>query len=110
MRSENKGVAQRNHEEHERFLEGLGRFVKCIGEVQKGEREYDGGELRRAIDGFAGDLEEHLSNEVEVLVRLEGDKEVDWEIVGKTMAGESKRVADRVGPSIFSNASFFYLF
>ena len=48
--------------------------------MQKGERDYDGSELRRAINGFAGDLEEHLRSDVEVLLKLEGDKGVAWEI------------------------------
>jgi len=109
VRSENKGVAEKNHEEHERFLEGLGRFDEWIGEAQKGEREYDGGELRRLIERFARELEEHLRSEVEVLLGLERDEGVDWEVLGKTMARESKRVADRVGLSMFSNASFFCL-
>ncbi|PVH72966.1 hypothetical protein DL98DRAFT_520179 [Cadophora sp. DSE1049] len=106
----NKGVAARNHSEHERFLSGLGKFDLFVQGVQRGERAYDGIVLRELVDRFAGELVAHLKSEVEVLVGLEGDGGIDWDLLGKTMAGESKRIADRTQevPFLIVNADVTY--
>lgn len=42
-----KGVASRNHDEHETFLRGFGVFDEFVRGVREGEREYGGLDLVR---------------------------------------------------------------
>ncbi len=91
-----KGVAGRNHDEHETFLPGLALFDELVKEVREERRVYDGGELVKLIDQFGPMLEKHLKSEVGLLLGLEADQSIDWDLLGKTMAAHSKKVADRV--------------
>jgi hemerythrin-like domain-containing protein len=90
-----KGVQARNHAEHEAFLQGLLVFDVFVAEV-KDNGEYDGTKLVKLIDSFGPALETHLSNEIGLLLSLEKDAQIDWDLLGKTMAQHSKKVADRV--------------
>lgn len=93
-----KGVAGKNHDEHETFLPGLVKFDELVKGVKDGGKEYDGGELGRLIEEFGPKLEAHLRSEIELLLSLEADEGIDWDLLGKTMAAHSKKVADRVSP------------
>jgi hemerythrin-like domain-containing protein len=90
-----KGVQARNHAEHETFLQGLLVFDVFIAEVRD-NGEYDGAKLVKLIDSFGQALETHLKNEIGLLLSLEKDAQIDWDLLGKTMAQHSKKVADRV--------------
>jgi hemerythrin-like domain-containing protein len=90
-----KGVQARNHAEHETFLQGLLVFDVFVAEVRD-NGEYDGTKLVKLIDSFGRALETHLTNEIELLLSLEKDAQIDWDLLGKTMAQHSKKVADRV--------------
>jgi hypothetical protein len=90
-----KGVQARNHAGHETFLQGLLVFDVFIAEV-KDNGEYDGAKLVKLIDSFGPALETHLRNEIGLLLSLEKDAQIDWDLLGKTMAQYSKKVADRV--------------
>ena len=46
-------------------------------------------------------LEKHLHHEDKVLVDLEKDEAIDWDLMGKTMAQQSKKTADRVGRTTY---------
>jgi hemerythrin-like domain-containing protein len=90
-----KGVQARNHAEHETFLQGLLVFDVFFTEVRD-NGEYDGTKLVKLIDSFGPALETHLKNEIGLLLSLEKDAQIDWDLLGKTMAQHSKKVADRV--------------
>ena len=70
-------------------------FDVFVAEV-KDNGEYDGTKLVKLIDSFGPALETHLSNEIGLLLSLEKDAQIDWDLLGKTMAQYSKKVADRV--------------
>jgi len=91
-----KGVLAKNHAEHELFLPGLFKFDIWVSGVKDNGKEYNGEELRKLIDAFGEPLETHLRNEIVLLHGLEKDEGIDWDLMGKTMAQHSKKVADRV--------------
>jgi hemerythrin-like domain-containing protein len=93
----NKGVASKNHDEHERFLGGLGEFDEVVKGVKIDGVDYDSAKLLKIIDDFGPRLAEHLRNEIVLLQSLEADERIDWALMGRTMAEQSKKVADRVG-------------
>ncbi|RDW65618.1 hypothetical protein BP5796_10310 [Coleophoma crateriformis] len=105
-----KGVMSRNHAEHEAFLPGLLRFDAFVSRVKDSGEPYDAAELIKIIDTFGGALERHLHHEIEGLVGLEKDQSIDWDLVGKSMAQHSKKVADRVRevPFIITNSDMTY--
>jgi len=105
-----KGVMQRNHEEHESFLKGFLAFDVYVSGVRDNGKEYDGGEVVRLIDAFGPALESHLRSEIGLLQSLEKDEGVDWGLMGKTMAGQSKKVSDRVKevPFLITNSDVTY--
>ncbi|ETN43574.1 uncharacterized protein HMPREF1541_02733 [Cyphellophora europaea CBS 101466] len=63
------GIMERNVEQHRAFTPGFDRFYEysrtCL------PRDYDGGQLKSLIEGFAEPLTRHLSNEVETLRALD---------------------------------------
>lgn len=91
-----KGVMGQNHAEHEAFLPGLLAFDAYVSRVKDNEEPYNASQLIKAIDSFGAILQSHLYHEIEVLVGLAKDEGIDWDLVGKTMAQHSKKVADRV--------------
>ena len=70
-------------------------FDVFVAEV-KDNGEYDGAKLVKLIDNFGPALETHLRNEIGLLLSLEKDAQIYWDLLGKTMAQHSKKVADRV--------------
>jgi len=104
-----KGVQARNHAEHETFLQGLLLLDVFIAEVRD-NGEYDGAKLVKLIDSFGPALEMHLRNEIGLLLSLEKDAQIDWDLLGKTMAQHSKKVADRVRevPFLITNSDTTY--
>lgn len=52
--------------------------------------------LKDLIDDFGPKLALHLKNEIVLLESLASDEAIDWSLLGKTMAAQSKKVADRV--------------
>lgn len=97
--SKEKVVMANNHAEHEAFLSGLIAFDEYLAEVTADTKPFDASKLIKLIDGFGPALERHLNHEIEVLVELEKDTGIDWELMGKTMAAHSKKTADRVSKS-----------
>lgn len=111
----NKGVSLQNHNEHETFLPGLAAFDAFAekfkdGECEEGKVAFDGQELRGIIDDFGPKLETHLHHEVKLLESLAEDASIDWSTLGKAMAAESKRTADRVRevPFMITNSDITY--
>jgi hypothetical protein len=107
-----KGVEAKNHAEHETFLPGLARFDAFVNSWKDGEREegkvaWDGKILKSLIDDFGPKLASHLSSEIVSLESLASDEAIDWELLGKTMAAHSKKVADRVRTPIPTFKSLF---
>jgi len=83
---------------------------KFVEEVTEKPEAYDGNRLRHLIEAFSGALEKHLHHEVKVLVDLEQDEKIDWDLMGKTMAAESKKTADRTleVPFMITNSDVTY--
>lgn len=94
--TKHKGVMGRNHDEHEAFLPGLVALDNFVVAVTDDVKAYDSTQLLKLIDEMGPPLEKHLHHEVEVLIDLGKDEGIDWELMGKTMAQESKKTADRV--------------
>jgi hemerythrin-like domain-containing protein len=94
---EEKGVMARNHAEHEVFLPGLLAFDKYLSSVKADVKSYDGKRAIQLIEDFGPALETHLRSEIELLEGLAKDDHIDWDLLGKTMAQHSKKVADRAG-------------
>lgn len=109
-KSEFKGTADKNHDEHESFLKGLAAFDTCVNGILEYKEEWRGGKLVEKVEGFAGDLHRHLVHEVEVLVSLEADPTIDWIALGRAMADASKKSADRVKevPFLITNSDVTY--
>ncbi|KAH7156177.1 hemerythrin HHE cation binding domain-containing protein [Dactylonectria macrodidyma] len=74
------GLMAQNVAQHEAFHDGLEAYKKYLDAVQAGDDKYDGDKLKGIIDSFAGVLHQHLTEEIDTLVKLEeehGDK-TDW--------------------------------
>jgi len=97
QQSSKKGVMETNHNEHEAFLPGLVAFDNFVSAAADDFVLYDPAKFTKLIDDMGPPLEKHLHHEVKVLVDLEKDEAIDWDLMGKTMAAESKKTADRVG-------------
>jgi len=94
--STQKGVMARNHAEHETFLPGLLALDKYLHTVRGDAKSYDGSKIVKITEDFGPALEKHLQNEIVLLESLAKDEKIDWDLLGKTMAAHSKKVADRV--------------
>jgi len=64
-----KGLMERNVEQHHAFMGGLEEFQRLSKET--GVEEYDGMKLREVIDGFGEELTEHLTAEIGTFLELE---------------------------------------
>lgn len=91
-----KGAQAHNHEEHETFISGLLAFDALLIGIKNGGDRYDATHLLGLIDDFGPTLERHLHNEIDQLKMLAVDEVIDWDMMGKTMAAHSQKVADRV--------------
>ncbi len=58
-------------------------------------------------DEFGPKLHLHLTNEINLLESLADDESINWSELGKAMAAESKKAADRVCPSILIRTTLF---
>ncbi|KAK2013067.1 hemerythrin HHE cation binding domain-containing protein [Colletotrichum eremochloae] len=72
------GLMQANVAQHEAFHKGLHAYKDYLERVQKGEEAYSGGRLKDIIDSFMPILRQHLSDEIDTLLKL-GDYDRDWE-------------------------------
>jgi len=108
--TKHKGVMAHNHEEHETFVPGLLAFDAFIGGIKDRGAVYDAPQLLKLIDDFGPALEKHLHNEVGVLEELGKDEQINWDLMGKTMAAHSKKVADRIRevPFLITNSDVTY--
>lgn len=92
----------KNHAEHETFLPRLLALDEYIGKVKADVKSHNGSELAKIVQSFGLALETHLQNEIVLLESLAEDEKIDWDLLGKTMAAHSKKVADRVCSSAFT--------
>jgi len=91
----------RNHAEHGTFLPGLLTLDEYIQNVKADVKTYDGSRILKITEDLGPALETHLTNEIDLLESLATDEKIDWNLLGKTMAAHSKKVADRVSIFIF---------
>ncbi|KAK1498028.1 hemerythrin HHE cation binding domain-containing protein [Colletotrichum tamarilloi] len=64
------GLMRANVAQHEAFHDGLHAYMGYLDKVQKGEEAYSGGKLKSIIDSFMPVLREHLSDEIDSLLKL----------------------------------------
>ncbi|KAG7043769.1 hemerythrin HHE cation binding domain-containing protein [Colletotrichum scovillei] len=64
------GLMRANVAQHEAFHDGLHAYMGYLDKVQKGEEAYSGEKLKGIIDSFMPVLREHLSDEIDSLLRL----------------------------------------
>ncbi|KAF8855848.1 hypothetical protein BDZ45DRAFT_486798 [Acephala macrosclerotiorum] len=104
-----KGVASKNHDEHETFLPALAKFDKFVEGAKDGSN-YDKEVFMGILNDLGPKLEAHLRSEIGLLLNLEKDQGIDWDLLGKTMAAHSKKVADRNRevPFLITNADVTY--
>ncbi|KAE9369989.1 hypothetical protein N431DRAFT_493670 [Stipitochalara longipes BDJ] len=104
------GVMAKNHAEHETFLPGLSALDEYIRAVRADVKSYDGTKFVKIIEGFGPALEKHLQNEIVLLESLAKDEKINWDLLGKTMAAHSKKVADKVRevPFLITNSDVTY--
>ncbi|TVY45316.1 hypothetical protein LSUB1_G000957, partial [Lachnellula subtilissima] len=110
QQSSQKGVMETNHNEHEAFLPALVAFDNFVSAAADDFVLYDPAQFTKLIDDMGAPLEKHLRHEVKVLVDLEKDEAIDWDLMGKTMAAESKKTADRIRevPFMITNSDVTY--
>ncbi|GKT45527.1 uncharacterized protein ColSpa_05708 [Colletotrichum spaethianum] len=87
------GLMQANVAQHEAFHDGLHAYMGYLEKVQKGEEAYSGERLKGIIDSFMPILRQHLSDEIDTLVKL-GDYDCDWETWFKKLQKELLAKAD----------------
>ncbi|KAM0327960.1 hypothetical protein ACHAQA_005359 [Verticillium albo-atrum] len=105
------GLMETNVAQHEAFHGGLEEYKKYLDGVQAGEEKYDGLKFKGIIDSFAAELQQHLTEEIDTLVKLheEHEDKADWEVwYKKTMEEIMKATKDpehatTVIPLIFTN-------
>lgn len=64
-------VTSRNIEQHHAFEVGFEEFRVYAEQMQKGEAKYDGRKVRVMLEEFAKILNEHLHDEVQMILDLE---------------------------------------
>lgn len=72
------GLMAANVSQHEAFSSGLHEYTEFLTKVQRQEEAYAGEKLKGIIDSFMPVLRQHLSDEIETLLRLR-DYDCDWE-------------------------------
>ncbi|CAI0655743.1 unnamed protein product [Colletotrichum noveboracense] len=80
--AEAPGLMEANIAQHEAFTGGLHEYLSYLEKVQKGEGEgeeaYSGVKLKGIIDSFMPGLRQHLSDEIDTLLKL-GEYDVEWD-------------------------------
>jgi hypothetical protein len=64
------GIMQRNVEQHHVFEDGIKRFIDHLNKLEDEPELYDGAEILKSIDVFAGPLMKHLDEEIQTLVSI----------------------------------------
>ncbi|KAL2878827.1 hypothetical protein SGCOL_005794 [Colletotrichum sp. CLE4] len=72
------GLMQANVAQHEAFHDGLHAYMGYLDKIQKGEEAYSGEKLKDIIDSFMPILRQHLSDEIDTLLKL-AEYDRDWE-------------------------------
>lgn len=72
------GLMEGNVSQHAAFHTGLEHYEEYLKGVQQGKEKYDGLRLKHIIEEFAAVLQEHLTDEIGTLVKLDEYKDVDW--------------------------------
>lgn len=72
------GLMAANIAQHEAFTGGLHAYLEYLGMVRRGDEAYSGQKLKGIIDSFMPGLRDHLSDEIDTLLKL-GDYDCDWE-------------------------------
>jgi hemerythrin-like domain-containing protein len=87
-----KGIMDRNVQQHEAFHKGLEEFGEYVHNVKV--EEYDGIKLRGVVDGFGEALKLHLREEIKTLIGLErfgGEKlSKTWDELEKKVQSDMK--------------------
>ncbi len=90
-----KGVMAKNHQDHDTFLPALVAFDEYVSNVKADVKTYDSDKITKLIGDLGSPLETHLRNEIGVLEDLAKDKQIDWDLLGRTMAQHSRKGADK---------------
>jgi hypothetical protein len=71
-----KGIMERNVQQHQAFHDGLDQFAAYVKACAEGSQAYDGKKIVAHIDGFGKPLTEHLADEIPSIQQLKrfGDK------------------------------------
>jgi hemerythrin-like domain-containing protein len=91
-----EGLMSPNEDQHHAFEPKIQETLEWCREVRDGKKEWDSKVLIRLIDGFAPILTQHLHDEIDTLIKLEG---CDGEKVQKALsdtANEGLKTADTV--------------
>ncbi|KAF6830684.1 hemerythrin HHE cation binding domain-containing protein [Colletotrichum musicola] len=72
------GLMAANVAQHEAFSSGLYEYMEFLSKVQRHKEAYTGERLKSIIDSFMPVLRQHLSDEIETLLKLR-DYDCDWE-------------------------------
>lgn len=72
------GLMQANVAQHEAFTGGLHEYMGYLVKVQKNEEAYSGEKLKGIIDSFMPTLRQHLSDEIDTLLKL-AEYDCDWD-------------------------------
>ncbi|KAL0933067.1 hemerythrin HHE cation binding domain-containing protein [Colletotrichum truncatum] len=104
------GLMEANVAQHEAFVGGLHTYLGYLSRVQRGEEPYSGRELKSIIDSFMPGLRQHLSDEIDTLIKLgEYDREWDewFERLHKKLLGKRNDPALKVSLCMFRCLSTF---
>lgn len=74
------GLMEANVAQHEAFHDGMESYKTYLDRVSAGEEKYDGLKFKQIIDSFADVLHQHLTDEIDTLVKLheEHADKADW--------------------------------
>ncbi|KAG7115798.1 hypothetical protein HYQ44_007540 [Verticillium longisporum] len=105
------GLMEANVAQHEAFHDGMESYKTYLDRVSAGEEKYDGLKFKQIIDSFADVLHQHLTDEIDTLVKLheEHADKAEWGVwYKKTMeeilkATKDPEHATTVVPLIFTN-------
>jgi hemerythrin-like domain-containing protein len=100
-----KGIMDKNVEQHEAFHKGLEQFGEYVHKVTV--QEYDGMKLRGIVDGFGEALTLHLREEIKTLIGLE---RFGGEKLSEVWADLEKKVRTEIKDTVrFSSLPLLYL-
>lgn len=91
------GLMEANVAQHEAFHDGMESYKTYLDRVSAGEEKYDGLKFKQIIDSFADVLHQHLTDEIDTLVKLheEHADKAEWGVwYKKTMEEILKATKD----------------